>query len=127
MLLVVVVESRSEFGDSDGSGAEFSDHDPSGSVCEMSSIGQGGPCRNGEREDAEDGVACAGNIKNLTAAVSTLNAGLTNARVHFRAESRNVKFLGRILFKNVHSLLSTGNHKGSRTEMRQERMTSFLD
>jgi hypothetical protein len=67
----------------DTGGAQFAHNDSGRSVSEHSRIGKRCPSRDGKSQNAQDGVASSGKVKDLSASCAGLDPGLADARVGY--------------------------------------------
>lgn len=128
ILVVDVGERVSKFLGRDGGGAEFADDDAGGGVGEDHGIRQGRAGGNGQRKNAENGVACAGNVEDLAAGGAAFNAELADARVSdFKAGGGNVNMAGRRFLDEAHTVFAAGDDHGSAAKVGEQRAASFFD
>src|SRR6266704_5248335 len=121
------LERVKKFLRADASGAEFADHDAGSNIREHGSVCERRPGRNGESQNAQDGVTRSRDIKDLPAGCPFLNTWLANARIgHFKTSRRNMKTPLRRFLENVHSFWPARDDQRAAPEASKKRATRLL-
>src|SRR6266478_3415233 len=122
-----VVQRMNELLRADACRAKFADHDAGRCVGEHGSIGERRPACNRQCKNAENGVPCTGNVKDLPASCAALDPRLPHARIrHFKTRCWDVSTPLRSFLKNVHSFWSPRDHQRAAPEASKERPTGVL-
>ena len=123
-----LADGGEQFGRRQGCGAQLAYDYARGNVGEDDAFGQRDAGGYGERKHRQHGVACAGDVEDLPACRSAVDAGQADARVvDLKTCGWNVDAVRRTFLEQTQAVFSKSDNDGGASEMREQGAAGFFD